>query len=85
MSKATTCDVYVKLPHGIIIDAIPTVNGLAMDSDRLFLDQGVNENVPRERIEEWLAKNKALACVRRGEVRILDHDVMAVDSSSNRK
>jgi hypothetical protein len=85
MSKSTTVDVLVKLPRGIIIDAIPTVNGLAMDSARWFLEHGVNENVPRERIEAFMARNKNLACVRNGQITILDNDVMATDSSSKRK
>jgi hypothetical protein len=85
MSKSTLCDVYVRLQHGIIIDAIPTANGLAMDSNRMFLDHGVNENVPRERIQAFLERSKNLACVRRGDIRILDHDVLAVDSSKSRK
>lgn len=86
MSKSTTCDVYVKLPHGVIIgDIFPSVNGLAFDSiDRQFLDCGYNENVPRERIEQWIAKNKNLAAVKRGDICILEHDRLAVDSS-NRK
>jgi len=84
MSKSKTCDVLVRLQHGIIIDAIATANGLAMDSNRLFLEHGFNENVDRDRMERWLAQNKNLAAIKRGDVRIVDRDVMAVDSS-NRK
>jgi hypothetical protein len=79
MSK--TCDVYVRLQHGIIIGAIESVNGLAMDSARIALEHGLNENVPRAQIEAWLAQNKQLAAVRRGDVQILDNDRRARDSS----
>lgn len=86
MSK-TTCDVFVRLQHGIILGTVhPCVNGLAMDdSTRLFLEHGFNENVPRGIVERWMARNKNLAAVRRGDIRILDHDVIAVDSSNRKK
>jgi len=84
MSKSAKCDVFVRLPHGVIIGAIESSDGLAMDSARMLLEHGFNEDVPRERIEQWLAQNKNLAAVKRGDIRILDHDVIAVDSS-NRK
>ena len=83
-----TCDVYVKLPHGIIIGqeafAIAGAAGIAMDSARTVLEHGFNENVPRAEVEAWLTTNKHLAAVRRGDVRIIDGDRLAVDSS-NRK
>ncbi len=81
MSKSTTVDVYVKLPHGIIIGH----EGVSMamdsaDSERLLLEHGFNSDVPRRRIETWLAQNKNLAAVKRGDVRIISHDVLAYDS-----
>lgn len=86
MSKSTTCDVYVRLEHGIIIghEALSMAMDGA-DSERLLLEHGFNENVSRRRIEAFLAHSKNLACVRRGDIRILDGDVIAVDSSSKRK
>lgn len=85
MSKV--CDVYVKLPHGVVIgDIIPAKDGVAFDcaAHRIILEHGFNEDVPRDRIERWLAQNKNLAAVKRGDIRIVDRDVIAVDSS-NRK
>lgn len=85
MSK-TTCDVLVRLPHGIILNAIAGKDGMAFDSaERLFLEHGFNENVPRGIVERWIARNKNLAAIRRGDIRILDHDVIAVDSSNRKK
>jgi hypothetical protein len=85
MNKSNTVDVYVKLPHGLIIGAVDSgIPGFAMDSARLFLQHGFNDNVDRECIEAWMAKNKTLACVKRGDVRIIDGDRIARDSS-NRK
>jgi hypothetical protein len=83
MSK--TCDVYVKLPHGIIIghEAVSSAMDGA-DSTRLLLEHGFNENVPRRRIEQWLAQNSNLAAVKRGDVRIIPDDVIAVDSSTRK-
>lgn len=87
MSKSTTVDVYVNLPHGIILGGTgcPTPQGdvgFACDSsDRVCLEHGVNENVSREAIERWLAKNKTLAAVKRGDIRIIEGDEIAVDSS----
>jgi len=92
MSKSNTVDVYVALPHGIILNAIelppppglPPGVGFAYDSNRIALDQGVNQDVPREDIERWLAKNKTLAAVKHGDVRIIENDRMAVDSSKRK-
>lgn len=88
-SKSATVDVLVKLEHGIILGTIrPCVDGLAFDSgDRLYLMHGLNENVSRTAVERWLKNNSQLACVRRGDIRILNSDKLAVDSGSltNRK
>ncbi|MGH8238251.1 MAG: hypothetical protein ACREXP_14700 [Steroidobacteraceae bacterium] len=87
MRKSTTCDVFCRLPHGLIIIGQETVI-IGMDgahSERLLLEHGFNANVPRGRIERWLTQNKNLACVRRGDIRILDGDRLAVDSSTTRK
>jgi len=86
MSKSKTCDVLVRLPHGVILNAIPGVKGMALDSaDRLYLEHGFNESVDRGIVERWIARNQNLAAVKRGDIRILDHDVIAVDSSKPKK
>lgn len=72
MSK--TVDVYVKLPHGLVIG----YDGA--DSTRLLLEHGFNSDVPRSRIETWMQQNKNLAAVKRGDVRIISDDVLAYDS-----
>ena len=80
-----TCDVYVRLPHGIIIGHEGfSMDGMAMDSARTVLQHGINENVSRADVERWLKDNARLACVKRGDVRIIEGDRLAVDSS-NRK
>lgn len=79
MSK--TCDVYVKLPYGVIIgEDTCGIGKMAMDSQRLLLEHGFNEGVDRARVERWLTQNKNLAAVKRGDVRIVDQDRHAVDS-----
>ena len=83
MSKSQTVDVYVGLPHGIILGAIDFGNGMAYDSARTLLEHGINE-CPRDKIERWLQQNKNLSCVKRGQVRILDGDRLAVDSSKRK-
>lgn len=86
MSKSTTCDVFVRLDHGIIIgEEAYGIGTMAMDSARVVLEHGFNEDVPRARIEKWLKANRNLAAVKRGDIRILDHDVIAVDSSNRKK
>jgi hypothetical protein len=84
MSKTTTVDVYCRLEHGVIIGeeafGIGGDSGMAMDSARVVLEHGFNENIPREQIEAWLARNKNLACVKRGDIRIVDGDRLARDS-----
>lgn len=89
-SKSTTVDVLVKLPHGICLGTImPSVNGMAFDSSvegRVFLKHGYNPDVSRAAVERWIAGNKNLAAVKRGDVRILETDKLAVDSATtNRK
>lgn len=74
MSKSNTVDVYVKLPYGLAIG----YDGA--DSTRLLLEHGLNENVPRSRIETWMQQNKNLAAVKNGNVRIISDDVLAYDS-----
>ncbi len=80
MSKLVV-DVYVKIPQGIILNAIPAPPGMAFDcADRLALDSGLNEGVDRGIVERWLARNKDTEAVKRGDIRILPFEKMARDS-----
>ena len=81
MNTKRTVDVYCGLQHGCILNAIPSVKGMAFDSARLSLENGLNEGVDREVIEDWLSRNKNLSIVKRGDVRIINGDKLAIDIS----
>jgi hypothetical protein len=85
MSKSTTCDVFVKLPHGIVMEegfGMAMDGKPATDSPRVILQHGLNEDMDRACIERWLKHNRQLAAVKRGDIRILEDDVIAYDSGS---
>jgi hypothetical protein len=83
----TVVDVFVGpgLPYGILagyatVDMAGT--GMALDAPRVHLKPGITENVPKRYIDSWLRHNKNLACVKRGDVRIIPSgDKFAVDRS----
>jgi len=68
----STCNVYVKLEHGIVLSHGKTT---------VVLSQGVNEGLDRATIEAWLKQHADFSFVKTGAVCIVEPVAVARENT----